>query len=179
MASCDDGGFADVLAAARATAYDDAYRAEFADGYAAAARDSQRGDLWACMSIIQHETEPAARRALADPDWMWTAAEALCEVERASRQPAPGQAKTKSMGLVYAIGDNGADEVKIGWTSKSAATRLRQLEKASGRSLVLLGSIRGTRQDESALHEAFAGARIRGEWFRRSPAVSEWIATVS
>ncbi len=68
-------------------------------------------------------------------------------------------------GLVYLIGPQGADLIKIGWTKSDPMRRLKQLQTGNGERLCLLGAFPGTRRDERALHEKFSDYRTNGEWF--------------
>ena len=66
--------------------------------------------------------------------------------------------------LVYFIEAVGADRVKIG-VAADPALRMQQLQTSSGHPLALIGSIRGGRAVERALHTRYAAFRISGEWF--------------
>ena len=78
-------------------------------------------------------------------------------------------------GFVYAIGRD--DAVKIGW-AKNPRRRLSELNVASPEPLSLIGFIPGGKFDESAAHLLCADERVRGEWFRRSGTVVEFIKTL-
>ncbi len=59
----------------------------------------------------------------------------------------------------------GKRAVKIG-TARNVKSRLAALQTANHEPLRVLGSIRGDRYVERAIHRKFAKLRIRGEWFR-------------
>lgn len=67
--------------------------------------------------------------------------------------------------------------IKIGLAT-DVKRRVAQLQTACSGELRLIGAIRGTREDEAALHASLARERMRGEWFRASHDVVtllEWI----
>lgn len=72
--------------------------------------------------------------------------------------------------MIYFIGT--PDVVKIGYTSRPIALRLRQLQTASPRALTVLATRPGDRADERALHASLASWRLSGEWFSRSQEVN-------
>lgn len=86
---------------------------------------------------------------------------------------AVSKALSPGSGYVYFIqagGDEGA--IKIGWTEKDVHRRLRSLQHANPETLTLLGRFpRPPGPSEKAVHRRFADDRIRGEWFRCSPAL--------
>jgi len=77
--------------------------------------------------------------------------------------------------------------VKIGITHVGAydATvftveqRRRSVERASGRRMVLLGTVPGSRARETDLHRRFAHLRTVGEWFRPAPELLDYIASTT
>lgn len=72
--------------------------------------------------------------------------------------------------VVYFVEAKRLGVVKIGRTTEMER-RLSRLQVASPVELELLLTIPGGRTEEKALHEKHAGDRVRGEWFRISPAV--------
>lgn len=64
--------------------------------------------------------------------------------------------------------------VKIGYTTDLRG-RLHDLEEHLPMKLKLFASFPGTVSDERKLHARFAQYRSRGEWFRRSGALADWI----
>lgn len=81
------------------------------------------------------------------------------------------------MSVVYFIqrGDDGP--IKIGY-AKNAATRLDDLQVANAERLHLRGVAPGTRKTEKALHEQFANAGLRGEWFKPTTDLLDLIAII-
>lgn len=72
--------------------------------------------------------------------------------------------------VVYFIG---ADEgpVKIGTTTSPMDARLRVLQTGHPHKIRVLAWTLGGYELESALHTIFAGSRLYGEWFERTPAL--------
>lgn len=86
--------------------------------------------------------------------------------------------RAKKKGRVYVL--RRGDAVKIGWTGNDPADRLAAAKTYTTEPIHLVTSFRGTRADERGLHERFASARIRGEWFRATdPEVAVWLIAVS
>lgn len=75
------------------------------------------------------------------------------------------------MGQVYFIEDREARAIKVGWTSRDPAKRLRVLQTGCPRPLALMGSVEGSKGDEKALHDRLRAYRLRGEWFSDCPEV--------
>ncbi len=77
-------------------------------------------------------------------------------------------------GFVYflACGDDGP--IKIGH-SVDPKKRLRSLQTAHHKKLSLLTWIEGSPDLEAFLHEHFSDERMRGEWFKRSPRLLDFI----
>jgi T5orf172 domain len=72
--------------------------------------------------------------------------------------------------FVYIIGSpRPRSPVKIGY-STSPEQRLDDLRTAHHVDLFILAHGPGGRVEKRALHRMFANERMRGEWFRRSPA---------
>lgn len=76
-----------------------------------------------------------------------------------------------SVGTIYLVGCGTAGPVKIGFTTKEPAERMAALQTGSPDTLHLLGSFRGTQEDERQLHARLVEHRLHGEWFRRCPPV--------
>lgn len=72
---------------------------------------------------------------------------------------------------------NGTGPIKIGWTA-SIETRMRTLQRSNPYPLTLLGVVPGDASLEHQIHEAFASARIQGEWFRSTPELLAFIDTL-
>lgn len=76
-------------------------------------------------------------------------------------------------GEVYFISDG--DCIKIGY-SGSALVRFRDIQIGSSRELRLLGYTPGTMDDEQRLHRMFNHIHVRGEWFKATPRLLEFVA---
>jgi predicted Zn-ribbon and HTH transcriptional regulator len=89
---------------------------------------------------------------------------ALCQRRaNSAAQRRNRHAAATGQGLLYAISDGTA--VKLGFTKKSAESRLIQLQKGCPRELFVVWTKAGDAQEEACLHQRFADLRIRGEWF--------------
>lgn len=77
--------------------------------------------------------------------------------------------------VVYFIRDASAGTVKIGCTTASKA-RISQMQCHNSGALEIMATIDGTREDEKALHTQWKHLKIRGEWFRLTDELSEFIA---
>jgi hypothetical protein len=81
----------------------------------------------------------------------------------------------RGVGYVYFV--RAGEHFKIGWSQRPEG-RVAALQTGNPLPLSLLGSMRGSEDDERALHGAFAHWRAKGEWFRAEPAAMqlvEWI----
>jgi hypothetical protein len=67
--------------------------------------------------------------------------------------------------MIYFVKDTVTQAVKIGY-SKNPKKRLAGLQTATPNALVLLGTIHGSLDSETAFHDKFAGYKLQGEWFR-------------
>ena len=76
-------------------------------------------------------------------------------------------------GYVYFVGASRGD-IKIGY-SKNPWARVRDMQTSNNKELRLLGSFRGTRADETKLHQQFSDINVRGEWFKRTPELLDFI----
>lgn len=75
---------------------------------------------------------------------------------------------------VYFIGAK-EGPVKIG-RAVNVAKRLNAIQTGNPEKLMILASaIEGDIINEKSLHEKYAGSRIRGEWFRRTPNIQQAI----
>lgn len=77
--------------------------------------------------------------------------------------------------VIYFIADE-AGLVKIGYTTRSADDRLRELQTGNGNKLRLLTYIRGGRDIELMIHAACQRERVEGEWFHRRGIVRSLIS---
>ena len=75
-------------------------------------------------------------------------------------------------GSVYFL--EAGELIKIGF-SRNLKNRLRTLQDALPYEGVLLHTIIGTERMEAFLHARFAADRVRGEWFKRSAKLLEYI----
>jgi hypothetical protein len=66
--------------------------------------------------------------------------------------------------------------IKIGFTTKRMAGRMQELQAGNHEELTLLKATLGSRAEEKALHDYFRQTRIRGEWFRPTTELLEFIA---
>lgn len=96
----------------------------------------------------------------------------IAAAKKASRAP---RLADDGASVIYFVGPDGGD-IKIGITS-NFQTRLRSLKTGSSRPLCVLLVMPGTIDDERALHDRFAADRLHGEWFKRSAALMEFIAS--
>jgi hypothetical protein len=79
--------------------------------------------------------------------------------------------------MIYFVRDPGHDAVKIGY-SADAWRRLSKIQSDSPGKLIVEAVAAGEVADERALHQRFAAARMRGEWFRWSGPVAAYVLTV-
>lgn len=99
-------------------------------------------------------------------------AEQLALVEESSgpiAPPAPGA------GLVYFV--RAGEHIKIGKT-RQLYTRMLQLQRKVTVPIELLATVEGYTAKENELHARFADLREHGEWFRATPALEDFVASV-
>ena len=83
----------------------------------------------------------------------------------------------QSHGEVYFIGARRIDApVKIGFTTGRIEWRLKSIQREHDEPIEVLASFDGTVVDEGRLHMRFAKARLRGEWFTKTPELQKIIA---
>ncbi len=82
----------------------------------------------------------------------------------------------KSTGWVYFIQAESIGLIKIGWTASRPLIRLSMLAVGSPVNLTLLGVSPGNPDLERQTHGRFRADRERGEWFRPSEALKQFIA---
>lgn len=79
--------------------------------------------------------------------------------------------------MLYIITDG--TNYKLGY-SQNPASRLKELQTANAKPLVLLGTIEGEIEDEKRYHKLLGNTRLVGEWFSPSPKLfeilGEWVA---
>lgn len=83
----------------------------------------------------------------------------------------------KGRRMIYFIQDSGSLLIKIGFTQGESSKRLKELQTGNSSQLVLLTTMRGDKETESHLHDLFASARERGEWFRPVPELIRFVLT--
>jgi hypothetical protein len=84
------------------------------------------------------------------------------------------------IGHVYFIGADAPDKpIKIGFTQAGPQQRLASLQTSSPYRLEIIATIKGTFEIERRLHELFAGSRLTGKWFRRTPELMAVISAFS
>jgi hypothetical protein len=79
---------------------------------------------------------------------------------------------------IYFVRAGAAGPVKIGFSLKPVAARIKTLQIAHHEELRVIGRMRGTFEDEQSLHRRFAHLHIRGEWFRPENDLLAYVATV-
>lgn len=85
-----------------------------------------------------------------------------------------------SEGFVYfiAIGEPYVTYVKVGFTRKNPAARLRDLQTGCPFKMRLLGYVFGCRAMEQELHDVLGDDRAEGEWFAYSRYVEVQIDSI-
>ena len=66
---------------------------------------------------------------------------------------------------IYVVGTEAYDYVKIGFTTRTPLSRVRNAQPFSPFEFNLLAAYPGDRKLERKLHTAFAESCVRGEWF--------------
>jgi hypothetical protein len=92
----------------------------------------------------------------------------------AENHTTPCPAKTQ---LVYFIQCGTDGPIKIGYTS-NFIHRFMTIQIANHQEVRLLGAMRGTMKDEKRLHAEFSEIRVRGEWFRPTDSLMEFIRSL-
>lgn len=79
--------------------------------------------------------------------------------------------------MIYFIREGDDGLIKIGFSASESGVRerLATLQVGNGRRLVLLATRCGSKFEEADLHERFAHARRRGEWFEAVPELLEYV----
>jgi len=76
--------------------------------------------------------------------------------------------------MIYFIQNGQNGDIKIG-TSQSPKKRLAELQIGTPSKLKLLKTINGNKNDEMKLHQQFHHLKIRGEWFKLSDELLNYI----
>ena len=80
-------------------------------------------------------------------------------------------------GTIYFAGYG--DYLKIGFTSGSVATRIRDLATGSPLPITIYATLPGsTMADERVLHKRFKRLRLQNEWFRMTDSLLAWVISV-
>ena len=91
-------------------------------------------------------------------------------------EPIPPEGKLPPIethgGMVYFI--DGGDCIKIGYTNSPEARSIK-MATDNPTELKLLHAEPGTFKTEKIYHRQFAAIRVRGEWFRKTPELLEFI----
>jgi hypothetical protein len=134
---------------------------------------SEPNERGLCFGIVPGEDEPFY--ALIPPKrWQCLEVPGLVKAYVVKYRPdhvRPGERQ----GVVYFIQAGEDGPIKIGWSS-DVEKRIAQLQTANAHKLILLGTIPGSLQDESAIHAMFDHLRLEAEWFRDSPEIRLYVA---
>src|SRR5258705_9513139 len=90
-------------------------------------------------------------------------------------QAGTGQARASGGYVYFVTCERSWFPIKIGF-AKSVPNRMRALLVGFPYEIKLLAVIRGDRALERELHARFAQWRLSGEWFDRTPALTDYIA---
>lgn len=127
------------------------------------------------------------RKLAGDPSLAANREEYLALLKEAKADPVSTRKRMRSKGAtvgtqvfshVYFIGCGSDGPVKIG-QAYNPEERLATLQVANHEQLFLLAAMRGGCAIERTLHKHFAAARIRGEWFARTPELIGLIEDIS
>lgn len=88
----------------------------------------------------------------------------------------PGSGGDGVVGYVYFVYCPELDRFKIGWSLEHPGRRFMHFDVGSPAFLEKRSLMRAERHVESRLHSRFRKARFKGEWFRSSPELLEYIA---
>lgn len=77
--------------------------------------------------------------------------------------------------MIYFIENRQARTMKIGYAA-DPMRRLRQLQTANSNKLRLVAAVPGSLADEHRVRVRFVRFRVRGEWFRDTPELREYIS---
>lgn len=78
---------------------------------------------------------------------------------------------------VYFVHDDHSDWLKIGF-SENPWGRMSKMQADCPGELTLLAILQGGRDVEAEVHQRFASARERGEWFRFTPELRAYVASL-
>lgn len=156
-------------------------RAAYVAGYCAALGDINGRFSTERLAVVYRDPDGAANRSYDSDrqDWLGPLVDEQVEVAQLARRHEPGRHTRARSGWIYVLADDAAKQVKIGWTRGDVRARASGVRNASGRDLTINGQRPGTMAEERAIHDRFTDARVRGEWFRRTPEIDAWIAGLS
>jgi len=77
--------------------------------------------------------------------------------------------------MIYFIQSKEFGAIKIGYTSGSVSKRIEDLQVGNPDQLLLVGTIPGGFADEKKVHYRFKDSRIRGEWFKDTHVLRNFI----
>lgn len=97
--------------------------------------------------------------------------------ERDSKSGSGCNVGQKEGGCVYFIRSPDGAFVKIGYTKESVLSRFHQIGHGLP-GLHLLGYLPGTRETETWLHVKFRALQENGEWFRLTPEITSFVASI-
>lgn len=79
--------------------------------------------------------------------------------------------------MIYLIADTAASRVKIGY-SADPWLRFNKIQADCPGELTMLALLEGDAEREAELHAQFAQDRVRGEWFRLSAPIADFVAAM-
>ena len=68
--------------------------------------------------------------------------------------------------MIYFIQEDRTGPIKIGYTSRTAKSRLDSLQTGNARQLYLIKEIEGTEEEVQEIYTQFKHIRMKGEWFQ-------------
>jgi len=77
--------------------------------------------------------------------------------------------------MIYACIEVETGKVKFGFARTNPFSRASAIQIGNPREVRLVAVTPGTRDDEQELHDSLADWRLKGEWFRPSEDVRNWI----
>lgn len=93
------------------------------------------------------------------------------------RHGEPGRGAKDAKAYIYFIGQEGAGEVKIGY-SKNPWARVKDFQTATTGELRVLATVATTESSEIATARLFTEQNIKGEWYRRDEVISSVIKEI-
>ena len=84
------------------------------------------------------------------------------------------QSHKKSDTFVYFIAVTNGAAIKIGW-AEDVSARLADLQVGNHEQLFVVAALNGSRLTERLIHKCFDGSKIRGEWYKPTEDILEFI----